>query len=383
NYDSFSATEYPRFARAYLSLAEQGKVPAAPQDYGAYAVWSSLRERAEHGGAQPPATGPGFSLLMPIYGPRPEHLRAALDSVLAQTCGDWELCIADDASPGEETAGIIREYMARDRRIRAVFREENGRIAKASNSALALATKPWALLMDQDDLLAPEALEVMARAMEAAPGGRLFYSDEDKVSDTGARFNPHFKNNAWDWELVAAQNFVCHLAAYRTERLRALGGFREGFEGAQDHDLVLRYVTGLEGRELIHVPRVLYHWRAHAGSTAMHLGAKGYALESARAAVRDWLAASSPGSVPDEAPVVQWVRVRHALPAARPLVSLLCQVPGPDFDLAGHARALARETAWPHESIYLCAAEDQKILEGRLAALEADGARARLCAVPA
>lgn len=379
NYGSFSATEYPRFARAYLFLAEQGKLPAAPQDYGAYAVWSSMQERAERERARPPAAAPGFSLLMPVYDPRPEHLRAALDSVLAQTWGDWELCIADDASPGEETGAIIREYLARDSRIRAVFRERNGRIAQASNSALALATRPWALLMDQDDLLAPEALEVMARAMEAAPGGRLFYSDEDKVSDTGERFNPHFKNGAWDWELVAAQNFVCHLAAYSTERLRALGGFREGFEGAQDHDLVLRYVTGLEGRELIHVPRVLYHWRAHAGSTAMHLGAKGYALESARAAVRDWLAATTPGAVPDEAPVVQWVRVRHALPASRPLVSLLCRVPGPDFDLAAHARALGRETQWPHELVYLCAAEEREALEGRLAGTEADGVPARLC----
>ncbi|WP_165078488.1 MULTISPECIES: glycosyltransferase [unclassified Desulfovibrio] len=373
NYENFTRVEYPRFAKNLLRIAEDTGLSLPPNDPRAYALWVFGRELPEQKLASRERAGGAFSLLMPVYAPKPAHLRAALDSVLAQTHHDWELCIADDASPGTETAAIIREYMEKDARIRAVFRERNGRIAAATNSALEMAAHPWAVLMDQDDLLTPDALAVMARAIEANQEGMLFYSDEDKINDAGSLFNPHFKNSAWDWELLSAQNFVCHLGVYRTDRLRAIGGFRPGFEGAQDHDMLLRYVTGLDGSRLVHVPHVLYHWRAHEGSTAGSINAKAYALDNARKAVQQWLDSTSPGARAEDAPVAQWVRVRYPAPAARPSASIICEIPSRDFDLAAHARALAKQAGWPHELIYTCAAEDRDFWEATLEGLQAAG----------
>lgn len=383
NYENFTQVEYPRFAKNFLRIAKSTGLSLSPDAPRAYTLWIYGRELSEQKPTSNPSADAAFSLLMPIYAPKPAHLRAALDSVLAQTHQDWELCIADDASPGSETAAIIREYMEKDGRIRAVFRERNGRIAEATNSAMEMAANPWAVLMDQDDLLTPDALAVMAQAIEANPEGMLFYSDEDKINDAGTLFEPHFKNSAWDWELLPSQNFVCHLAAYRTNRLRAIGGFRQGFEGAQDHDMLLRYVTGLDGSRLVHVPHVLYHWRVHEGSTAGDISVKAYAVASARKAVQQWLDITSPGARAEGDPVVQWVRVRYPAPASSPSASIICEIPSRDFDLAAHAKALGKQTSWPHEIIYTCLAEDRDFWEARLAAMQTAGSPLRLCAADA
>lgn len=377
-YENFKALEYTPFAKDFVAFAEDTQFPMSPENDRTYAVWTfgnRLQEPAASGRAGPAAA---FSLLMPVYNPQPAHFRAALDSVLAQTYPHWELCVADDASTDPETTEILRQYMARDSRIRAVFRNRNGRIAAATNSALELATRPWSVLMDQDDLLTADALAIMAGAIAAAPDGMLFYSDEDKTDDTGRLFGPHFKNDTWDWELLPAQNFVCHLAAYRTERLRDVGGFRPDFEGAQDHDLLLRYVTGLDGRKLIHIPRVLYHWRSHEGSTAMDIGAKGYAFANARKAAQQWLDRTCPGAVAEAAPVRQWVRVRYPLPGERPRASILCRIPGRSFDLAAHAKALRQKTDYPHELVYTCAPEDREYWAAKLSALSGTDAGAQI-----
>lgn len=383
NYENFTQVDYPRYAKDFLRVAHDTGLSLRPDDPQAYALWTFGRELPQQQLARHSGAGAAFSLLMPVYAPKPAHLRAALDSVLAQTHTNWELCIADDASPGTETAAILREYMEKDGRIRAVFRERNGHIAEATNSALEMAANPWAVLMDQDDLLTPDALAVMARAIGDNPEAMLFYSDEDKVEAPGGLFGPHFKNSAWDWELLPAQNFVCHLGVYRTDRLRAIGGFRQGFEGAQDHDMLLRYVTGLDGSRLIHVPHVLYHWRAHEQSTARDIRAKDYAFTSARKAVQQWLDITSPGALAEDAPAVQWVRVRYPTPAARPRASIICEIPSRDFDLAAHAGALEKHTNWPHELIYTCPAEDRDFWDARLNALQAAGVPVLLCAADA
>lgn len=380
NYENFTHAEYPRFAEKFMSVARDEGLSLPPVDETAYALWTYGRELPQQQLARRSGAGTAFSLLMPVYAPKPAHLRAALDSVLAQTHTNWELCIADDASPGTETAAIIREYMEKDGRIRAVFRERNGRIAEATNSALEMAENPWAVLMDQDDLLTPDALAVMAQAIGDKPEGMLFYSDEDKIDDAGHQFAPHFKNSAWDWELLSAQNFVCHLAVLRTERLRAIGGFRQGFEGAQDHELLLRYVTGLAGGQLVHVPHVLYHWRSHEGSTAGNIHSKDYALGNARKAVQEWLDRTSPGAVVDAAPMVQWVRVRYPEPAARPRASIVCELPARDFDLAAFVGALEKKTSWPHELVCTCPAEDRDFWAARLAPLQDGDRPILLCA---
>ena len=146
--------------------------------------------------------------------------------------------MVDDASTDNMTKGLLENLASQDPRIRVVHREKNGHIAAATNTSLSMATKNFIALLDQDDLLTPDALLCMAVEMEKKPQGQLFYSDEDKIADDGALFYPHFKNERWDWEMLAGQNFVNHLGVYRTDRMREIGGFREGFPGAQDFDML-------------------------------------------------------------------------------------------------------------------------------------------------
>lgn len=364
NYGRFIRETYPEFARAFIGMARDAGLALNPDDDNAYAVWT-FGNIPEWRGQGPREVA--FSILMPVYNPKPEHFRAALDSILAQDHDNWELCIADDASINPEAPKIIREYMARDKRIRAVFRSENGHIAEATNSALEIARHPWCVLMDQDDLIASDALSVMDDAISARPDGMLFYSDEDKVVGDGYFFHPHFKKGRWDRDLLASQNFVCHLAAYRTGRLREIGGFRKGFEGAQDHDMLLRYVAGLDESALLHIPRVLYHWRSHEQSTSMNIGAKGYAFANARKAVQEWLDQTCPGAVVDESPTIQWTRVRYPLPSEKPLVSILCRIRTNSFEPAAFASTIEKTTAYPHEIIFICPPEDKVFREGLMA----------------
>jgi len=234
------------------------------------------------------ASKPAISILLPVYHPPLEFLRAAVESVRQQTWPHWQLCIADDASPSAE----IRDYLVglpeQDERIQVVLREENGHISHASNSALELAEKEWLTLLDHDDQLAPHALTLMAHAILTNPEGRFFYSDEDKIDEQNRRSDPYFKPD-WNPSLICSHNHVTHLALYPTEQVREAGGFRTGFEGAQDWDLVLRMADTVGAEHIVHLPYILYHWRSLATSTASGIGAKHYAIEAGRRAVREHL----------------------------------------------------------------------------------------------
>ncbi len=227
-----------------------------------------------------------MSIVMPTYNSPERWLRLCLDSVLAQTWPHWELCIADDGSTLATTGLTLDEYARRDSRIRVVLLDQNRGIAEASNSALAQVSGTFVALLDHDDELAPWALQVVVRALAGQPDAVLLYSDEDKIDETGLRYQPYFKPN-WDPVLLTAQNYISHLSVYRTESLRMLGGFRRGFDGAQDWDLVLRVSETVEAGQVIHVPRVLYHWRSIEGSTARSMQNKDYAGEAQRRAVAE------------------------------------------------------------------------------------------------
>src|SRR5437660_1693700 len=151
----------------------------------------------------------------------------------------WELCIADDASSEPTVRAVLEECRALDARIKVAYRAQNGHISRATNSALELATGEFAVLLDHDDELAEDALYWVAREIVEFPSAMLIYSDEDKVNGSGIRFDPYFKPD-WNPELLRAQNCISHLGAFRTEALRAIGGFRAGLEGAQDWDVALR-----------------------------------------------------------------------------------------------------------------------------------------------
>ena len=304
----------------------------SPLDDWAYTLWRELEDlpRREAGRRNPPPADPSvaFSVLMPVYNPKPEHLREAVDSLLAQDWPYWELCLADDASPDPRIRPLLLELAARDPRIRVEFRPTNGHIAAATNTALDMARHGWIALMDQDDRLPPDALREMAAAVTARPDGLLFYSDEDKFRDDGSVSYPYCKNNAWDGDLLLSQNMVNHLGVYRADRLRAIGGFRDGFPGSQDHDMLLRYAEDLDSGHLIHIPKVLYHWRIHAGSTAGGIEAKSEALDSTRRAVTEHLQRKGVDGRAETVPGTQYFRVRYGLPKPAPLITLIVDLGG-------------------------------------------------------
>src|SRR5262249_7371382 len=155
-----------------------------------------------------------------------------------------------------------------DLRIKVVYREKNGHISAASNSALELATGDFVTFLDHDDELAEHALYMVAVELNAHPDAALIYSDEDKLDEVGRRYNPYFKPD-WNPDLLLAQNFVSHLCVCRTSLVREVGGFREDYEGAQDWDLILRLSERIPSTRISHIPSILYHWRTTPGSTAM------------------------------------------------------------------------------------------------------------------
>ena len=219
---------------------------------------------------------PLISVVMPCYNPKPEWLREAIESVRRQIYPHWELCIADDASTDPTIRSIMEDYSRRDARIRVVFRSINGHISAASNSALALAAGEYVALLDHDDILAEQALFWVAEAINRHPDAGLIYSDEDKITESGIRRDPNFKCD-WNYDLFLSQNMICHLGVYKAWLLCKIGGFREELEGAQDYDLALRFIEQLYPSQIVHIPRVLYHWRVHQNSAAQNANAKPYA----------------------------------------------------------------------------------------------------------
>ncbi len=227
---------------------------------------------------------PLFSIIMPVYNPRIDLFVKTLDSVCGQVYEYWELCIADDNSTDPEVREIIERYCKTNERIKAVFREQNGHISRASNSALELATGEYSVLMDHDDILSNDALYEMALAINKTGGADIIYSDEDKIDEWGMHSEPHFKPD-WSPENLLSRNYLGHVCVYKTAQIRDVGGWRVGFEGSQDYDLLLRYSEMYNN--VIHIPEVLYHWRIHSGSAAMSEAVKPYAYRAAQMALAE------------------------------------------------------------------------------------------------
>lgn len=234
-----------------------------------------------------PDGGPPISVLMPVYNPDPELLRAAIGSVIAQAHVRWQLCIVDDASTDEAVVSMLDEFAASDDRIIVRHRGENGHIARATNDALEIATGEFVAFMDHDDELAPFALAAVA--LDSA-GVDVLYTDEDKVDANGRHYDPHCKPS-WNPELLLGQNYLSHLTVIRRSVVDDVGGLRPGFDGAQDHDLLLRVTAVTAPDRIRHIPLVAYHWRAIAGSTALSPGEKNYTEDASVRALRERLGA--------------------------------------------------------------------------------------------
>ena len=265
---------------------------------------------------------PLISVLMPTFNTKIEFLRAAIESVLAQSYDRFELCIADDASTNAEVRQVLGDYVESDPRIKVVYREAQSGIARASNAALDIASGSWIAMLDHDDLLAPQALLRVAETINANPGAQLIYSDEDKISATGRRYNPYFKP-AFSLELFRSQNYLNHLTVHRTKTVRGLGGWRPEFDGSQDYDLNLRIIERVDSSAIRHIPEVLYHWRAVAGSTALAVGEKDRAYTAGSRALNDHVNRLGLAAMVEEAPGVPFYRLRFAPPRPAPLVSLI------------------------------------------------------------
>ncbi|MEN3371368.1 MAG: hypothetical protein V7609_3511 [Verrucomicrobiota bacterium] len=266
---------------------------------------------------------PLISIVLPVYNPVLQFLRAAIASIQNQIYERWELCIADDASTDPRVRPFLEELARDDARVKLIFRDRNGHISACSNSALELATGEWCALLDQDDVYSENALALVAIEIERHPDAGLIYSDEDKIDENGTRSNPFFKTD-WNPELFLGQNYINHLGVYRINLLREIGGFREKFEGSQDYDLALRCVELLQPQQVRHIPRILYHWRMVSGSLAAIPDAKPYAKEAARRAIAEHCKRSgSPGKVVPCPENIESHRVIHALPAPAPLASII------------------------------------------------------------
>ncbi len=323
--------DYARWAREHDSITPEQR--------------ETLRARAEA-----LADGPLISVLMPCYNPDPRFLRAAIASVQAQLYPRWQLCIADDASPAPEVRQVLEACQAEDARSQVVFRPKNGHISAASNSALALVQGEWIALMDHDDLLPEDALLRVAECVRDHPEAQLVYSDEDKVDDAGQRSDPYFKPD-WNLDLFRSHNMFSHLGVLRTALVREVGGFRQGFEGSQDWDLVLRCAERIAPSQIVHIPRVLYHWRIHVESTAKSMDAKPYAAVAGERALDEHFQRLG---VQAKAEYLGYgYRVRYALPSPPPLVSLIIPTRNAVELVRQCITSIQKRTDYPHWEIIL------------------------------
>lgn len=230
---------------------------------------------------------PKISIIVPVFN-APEHfLTAMIESVFSQTYSNWELCITDGASKGTYIKRILKEYARKDRRIKLKFISKNRGIAGNSNEAIVLATGDFITFLDHDDTLPQFALYEVINTINKNPNVDFIYSDEDKITEDGSkRIEPHFKQE-WAPDTMLSYNYICHLSVIRKTVIDKVGRFREGFDGAQDYDLFLRALS--ISKCIVHIPKILYHWRAHKESTALEGQTKNYSIESSKRAITDYL----------------------------------------------------------------------------------------------
>lgn len=266
---------------------------------------------------------PLMSVIMPYYETPAQVLREAIASVQAQHYPHWELCIVDDASPSNQILLMVSHFIRKDHRIRIQRRSENGHISGASNTGLEMARGEWVVLMDHDDVLHVNALLEVAIESNKYPDAQIIYTDEDQINNKGQRSNPYFKPD-FDPDLLLGRNLVSRLGAYRRELLVSIGGFREGFEGFQEHDLILRASAACGPDAVRHVPSVLYHWRQQAGPESFsEKRLEKYILTSGAAVTEHLLGKGINASVTAAPLAPSCNRIHFPIPEPAPKVSIL------------------------------------------------------------
>jgi GT2 family glycosyltransferase len=291
---------------------------------------------------------PLISVVMPVYETPERLLREAIASVRGQLYPNWELCVADDASPSPRVANVLREFSAIDHRIRWIRREKNGHICAATNSALQLAAGEFVALMDHDDLLPEHALYEVVVELNAHPDADVIYSDEDKIDENGKRFEAYFKTD-FNPELLLGQNMVSHLGVYRRSLIERIGGLREGLEGGQDYDLALRAWAASSIERIRHIPAILYHWRSGAHTQSYSEAQLERCTMAARRAIQESLDREGAGAIAFAAPMIAgYSRIVRKVPRPEALVSFIVPTRDCAALLAVCADGILNKTDYPN-----------------------------------
>ena len=293
----------------WAKIKYKGREREAMERYGTASFPTEERRRAEEETVFPHMVK--FSILVPLYNTPREFLTAMLDSVVAQTYKNWELCLADGSdiggSIGSDIGGsigsggnhsyvgeICREYQKADREKnggqgRIIYQklEKNEGISGNTNRCLALATGEYIGLFDHDDILHPSVLYEYAKAINEQ-GADYIYCDETtfKNNDINKMLTMHFKPD-YAVDNLRANNYICHFSVFHRHLLDGSELFRTKYDGSQDHDMILRLTD--KAKKVVHVPKLMYYWRSHAGSVASGIQAKTYAVDAAKGAVADHL----------------------------------------------------------------------------------------------
>lgn len=295
---------------------EPEEVPYGPW-YEAYVLdESELEKQRKHRFTYEPL----ISVAVPAFRTPETFLIQMVESLLAQTYSNWELCIANGSPEDTVMKGVLEQYMKKDSRIRVSELTENKGIAGNTNAALEMAEGEFVGLLDHDDLLAPNALYEVVRALEADRELDAVYTDEDKVTtELDEHFQPHLKPD-FNLDLLRSNNYICHFFVVRRSVVKKAGGFRQEFDGAQDHDFIFRCVE--IARKVGHIPEILYHWRTHKASTADNPASKMYAFDAGKRAIEAHLERTGTEGVVTHTPDLGFFRVKYPV-QGNPLVSII------------------------------------------------------------
>lgn len=289
---------------------------------------------------------PLISIVIPLYNTPKEYLKEVVDSVIAQTYGNWQLCLAD-GSEGDETGEFLRRHYKKEIRISYKKLTENKGISENTNAAIKLAMGDYVMLCDHDDILSQDALFHIVKAITEQKAD-VIYTDEDKISMDGKHFfEPNFKP---DFNLfrLRENNYICHIFAVRKELLEKVGMFCPEYDGAQDFDLILRCCEQAE--RIVHVPRALYHWRSHRNSTAADPQSKRYAFEAGRKAVQAHYERMGIAARVEQTDRPGWYR-SHVKIEGEPLISII--IPNKDHidDLELCVSSIETRSTWKNYEI--------------------------------
>lgn len=263
---------------------------------------------------------PLISIAVPAYQTPVEFLKQMIESLISQTYSEWELCIANASPDNEEMQKVLADYSARDSRVRFCNLKENLGIAENTNQAFAMAKGEFMGLLDHDDLLAPNALYEIVKALQDHPEADALYTDEDKVTtELDEYFQPHLKPD-FNLDLLRSNNYICHFFVVRRSIVEKAGGFRKEFDGAQDYDFIFRCTEN--AREVLHVPEILYHWRTHKASTADNPASKMYAFEAGKRAIEANLERTGTKGIVSHTRDLGFYRVKYPV-QGNPLVSVI------------------------------------------------------------